>query len=171
MPSSVALLEANTGHLPNVHRYPLALADETEARTIFVSTDPNGSHGSSSLLPAKVHLEEYPEVRFDGQIEVDAVTLGDWVKTSRIDHIDLLWMDLQGMELAVLQAFPEVLAQTRVIATEVSRKELYEGSGLYPEVVAWLKRQGFEVAIDRVLVGFGNMLFVNRALLASGPSA
>jgi len=29
VPSSFALLEANTGHLPQVHRYPLALADKT----------------------------------------------------------------------------------------------------------------------------------------------
>ena len=75
------------------------------------------------------------------------------------------------MELAVLQASPEVLVQTRAIAIEVFRKELYEGSGLYPEVVAWLQSQGFEVAIDRVFVGFGNMLFVNGGSRLAGHPA
>ena len=56
-------------------------------------------------------------------------------------------------------------------AIEVSRKELYEGSGLYPEVVAWLQSQGFEVAIDRVFVGFGNMPFVNGGSRLAGHPA
>jgi hypothetical protein len=128
-------------------------------------TDAAGSHGSSSLLVAKTHIQEFPDVSFDQQIEVKAVRLGDWVKEAGVERIDLLWLDLQGMELAVLKASPEILGVTRVIAMEVSRKELYEGSALYPEVVSWLKDKGFEAVIDRVLVSFGNMLFVRSALL------
>ena len=164
VPSSFALVEENTRHLPQVRRYPLALADRTEGRTMFVSADAAGSHGSSSLLAATGHLEEFPQVDFPEQIDVQAVTLRDWAQTSGIERIDLLWLDLQGMELPVLQASPDVLARTRAVSLEVSRHELYGGSGLYPEVIAWMKSQGFEPVIDRVLVAFGNMLFVKRDL-------
>jgi FkbM family methyltransferase len=164
VPPSFALVEENTRHLPQVRRYPLALAEETGSRTMFVSTDAAGSHGSSSLLAATGHLEEFPQVTFYEQIHVQAITLRDWVQTSRIERIDLLWLDLQGMELPVLQASRDVLARTRAVSMEVSRRELYGGSALYPEVIAWMKSQGFEAVIDRVLVAFGNMLFVNRNL-------
>ena len=76
-----------------------------------------------------------------------------------------MWLDLQGMELSVLQASPDVLARTLVVSMEVSRHELYEGGALYPEVITWMRSQGFEAVIDRVLVAFGNMLFVNRSLI------
>jgi FkbM family methyltransferase len=165
VPSSFALVEEKTRHLPQVHRYPLALADRSESRVMYVSEDAAGSHGSSSLLPAAGHLEEFPQVAFDELITVQAVTLQDWVTTSGIDRIDLMWLDLQGMELAVLQASPNVLATTCAVSMEVSRHELYMGCALYPEVISWMKSQGFEVAVDRVLVAFGNMLFVNRSLV------
>jgi FkbM family methyltransferase len=164
VPSSFALVEENTRHLSQVRRYSLALADKTESRTMFVSADAVGSHGSSSLLTATGHLDEFPQVTFREQIDVQAVTLRDWVQTCGIERIDLLWLDLQGMELPVLQASPDVLARTRAVSIEVSRHELYAGSALYPEVIVWMKSQGFEAVIDRVLVAFGNMLFVNHNL-------
>ena len=165
VPSSFALVEENTRHLPQVRRYPLALADKTEVRTMFVSTDAADGHGSSSLLAPNQHLREYPEITFPEQVDVQAVTLRDWVQTSGVERIDLLWLDLQGMELSVLQASPDVLARTRAVSMEISRHELYEGSALYPEVIAWMKSQGFEAVIDRVLVAFGNMLLVNRSVI------
>jgi FkbM family methyltransferase len=165
VPSSFALVEENTRHLPQVRRYPLALADKTESRTMFVSTDAAGSHGSSSLLAPSGHLEEFPHVTFHERIYVQAITLRDWVQTSGIERVDLLWLDLQGMELSVLQASPDVLARTHAVSMEVSRHELYEGGALYPEVITWMRSQGFEAVIDRVLVAFGNMLFVNRSLI------
>jgi FkbM family methyltransferase len=162
VPSSYALVEENTRHLRQVHRYPLALADTTEVRTMFISSDPSGSHGSSSLLRASGHLVEYPDVAFEEQIDVDAVTLRDWAATAGVGRIDLLWLDLQGMELPVLKASPGVLTRTRAVCMEVSRRELYRASPLYPEVVTWMKSQNFDVIIDRVLVGFGNVLFVRQ---------
>jgi FkbM family methyltransferase len=158
------LVDEKTRHMPQVHRYPLALADRTGSRAMFVSRrQTGGGEGSSSLLEPSGHLLEYPEVAFDEQIVVQAVTLRDWAEASDISRIDLLWLDLQGMELPVLKASPEVLARTHVVAMEVSRQELYHGSPLYPEVMSWMKSQGFEAVIDRVLVTFGNVLFVNRS--------
>ena len=75
-------------------------------------------------------------------------------------QIDMLWLDLQGMELPVLKASPDVLNRASAVVLEVSRQELYAGSGTYKEVAAWMSGHGFVIAVERVTTFFGNVLFV-----------
>ena len=103
---------------------------------------------------------EIPSVTFAEDITVDAVTLDDWAVQEEVYSVDLLWLDLQGMEMAVLNAAPNVLAHTQAVMMEVSRRELYAGSPLYPDVVRWMRARGFRPVIDRVWTLFGNILFL-----------
>jgi FkbM family methyltransferase len=163
VPSAFAEVEARTGHLPQVRRYAEALSDRTGTATMHVSADADGGHrpDSSSLLPPAGHATSYSEVTFVGDIEVPTVTLNDWAAREHVERIDLMWLDMQGMEFPTLKASPEILQRTRSIVMEISRRDLYAGSGLYDEISPWMRSHGFRPVIDRVAVIFGNALFVN----------
>lgn len=169
VPEIFAQLEANTAHLPNVHRYPIALSSTTGTTKIHLSEHPDRpgitSQGNSLLAP-KERLNLSPLI-FPKAIEVPTITLDDWAKQHAIDHIDLLWLDLQGLELAVMQSSLAMLATVHAILTEVEFVQAYEGQPQYPEVKAWLESQGFSMIgkdfPDNPSWFFGNALFVKKS--------
>lgn len=162
VPALFDQLEDRTRSLVNVRRSRLALSDRAGKQVLHLSE--GASDGSSSLLPPERHLEVHPEVRFEKRIEVDTVTLDGWAEQQGIDRIDFLWLDMQGMEPAVLRASPRMLARVRAIHTEVSLMPVYAQSVLYPEFRAWMETQGFEVAREVLpYPDMGNVLFVRRS--------
>lgn len=145
VPELFAQLKANTAHLSNVHCHQLALSDHTGILKLHLAEHPDrpgiASQGTSALNP-KERLSLSPLI-FPKIIEVPAITLDDWAKQQNIDHIDLLWLDLQGFELAVMQSSPRIMATVKTILTEVQFTQAYEGNPEYPQVRSWLEGQGF----------------------------
>ena len=161
VPALFTELERRTCELPNVYRSRQALSDRN-GRQIFHLSE-GGSDGSSSLLMPDQHLEVHPDVRFERSIDVEAVTLDRWAQDQAVRRVDFLWLDMQGMEAAVLRASPKVLAQVRAVHTEVSLIPVYAGTVLYPEFRAWMEEQGFTVAREILpYPDMGNVLFVRR---------
>jgi FkbM family methyltransferase len=143
IPDLFRQLQSNTAKRNNVCCYPLALGKQTGAATMFVSS--GRSDASSSLFPPKAHLAHHPDILFDTKIQVPTITLDQWAAEQGIKKIDFLWLDLQGYELAVLQAATAVLATVQAIYTEVNLEETYAGVALYPELRQWLAAHGFNV--------------------------
>lgn len=145
-----------TTGLPGVRLYPLALSGEVGPVVIHVTDPgPGGNRGTSSLLASAVAGGAQDSV-------VQAVTMADWAQAEAVTRIDFMWLDMEGMELAALKAAGPVLSTVRAVCMEVSREQRHDGAPLYGEVVTWMAGQGFRVAIDRVTLWFGNMLFVRR---------
>lgn len=164
VPQAFRVVEQATEGLLEVRLYAKALAHTDGVMTMHLS-----SHGrddtrtdSSSLLVPTGHLDEFPSVSFHRSVDVPTITLDTWAVEVGVDYVDLMWLDMQGGELAALKAGSRILAATRAVMMEVSRTSLYAGAPLYAEVLAWMDQQGFAVAIDRVAVAFGNVLFVRR---------
>jgi FkbM family methyltransferase len=169
-----------THRIPNIKAYPLALADKT-GKMIFFLSDYNNSgnpSGSSSLLPPKDHKEFDQKVTFNGQIEVDAMTLDDWAAQEHVDHIDFMWLDMQGYELNMLKA-SKLAKKVKVIYLEVIFIEAYKGQPIYADIKKWMKENGFELIAldfneDIALLGnsvikpgsnfpyYGNAVFLNK---------
>jgi FkbM family methyltransferase len=146
-------------NLPGINLSQKALAEITGKRTFFVSS--GASKGSSSLLPPQKHLEVHPKVTFGQTIDVETITIDDWVKNFNIPKVDLMWLDLQGAEFQVLQAAEKTLTKTTCIFTEVSLIETYKGVTLYPEYKLWLEAKGFKVVWEDIShQDMGNVLFV-----------
>jgi len=149
----------NTRLLKNVRAYPFALSDSCGTATMFVSD--GRSNASSSLLPPKDHLADHPDVFFPGVVTVPTTTLDNWAVVNDISHVDFLWLDMQGFELAAMMAAPHILRTVTVFYTEVSLTETYAGVALYPEVRNWLEGQGFRVVREELpWADAGNVLFV-----------
>lgn len=152
-------LASNTERLSNVRVYPLALSNQAGTAKIYVSS--GASDGSSSLLPPKDHLLYHREVLFQEEVEIKVTTLDLWAEENGISQVDFLWLDMQGHELAALKACPRTLRTVQAIYLEVSFKELYAGSPLYPEVRQWLEGEGFRVGREEFpWSDQGNALFI-----------
>ncbi|MGF1924716.1 MAG: FkbM family methyltransferase [Bacteroidia bacterium] len=160
VPGVFEQLSRGASSYKNIFRHQLALSNENKKSKMFVSS--MGSDGSSSLLPPKTHLEDHPNVLFEEVIEINAKTLDTWAKENNITHVDLLWLDMQGFEYQALEASPKILATVKVIHTEVSIKETYEGVLMYSSFKKWLQEQGFEAVKEVIPEGtdMGNVVFV-----------
>ena len=165
VPTLFARLRRRLFLFPNVQCYPLALGAMSGPMTMYVSG--GSSTASSSLLPPKGHLTDFPTVTFDQQITVQSVTLDDWAAARQIDHVDAIWLDLQGYELQMLQAAPRILPTVRAIVSEISLNETYAGVATYPVLRDWLLSQGLreaEANLDVAGGNYGNALFVRDGL-------
>jgi len=150
-------LKQNTNSCKNIFCYNLALSDHNGITKMFVGGD------SSSILKPKEHHKFYPEVTFDTTQKVETLTLDSWAEKNNVKKIDFLWLDMQGAELKVLKASKKILKTVKVIYTEVSLVEYYEGTPKYYELRTWLESKGFRVVREEIpsLYG-GNVLFVKR---------
>jgi FkbM family methyltransferase len=161
VPELFAKFRKRTAGLANVRTYNCALGARSGEATLYLSG--GSSDGSSSLLRPSGHLEFHPRVTFTASFQVPCVSLDDWARENGIAKVDLLWLDLQGLEFDVLSASSLVLPTVKVIYTEVSLKEMYEGARLYPEYRRWLEGRGFEVvAEDLRWADMGNVLLARH---------
>lgn len=121
-------------------------ACETDGKTSFYPLDRDAcasvNDGVSSLFK---FLPGYNsilggEVWIQKEIEVDSCRIDTWCEENGIDHIDLIWMDVQGAELLVLKGMPRMLKTIRGIATEAGLKPYYDGHTLKPEITHYLEQ-------------------------------
>lgn len=150
----------------NVSLFNLALGDSVGKTFINVSTNKlqhDGIASSSSLLTPKKHIELHPEIVFEEKEEVEVTTIDNFAEQQNLSHIDIMWLDMQGLEYKVLKASPNILKTVRVIYTEVSLLEMYEDSILYDEYKDWLLSQGFKIVKEELKwKDMGNVLFVKE---------
>lgn len=153
---------------PRIHVYPYALSTQDDTAPLWLAERPDKPHipsQASSLLEPKERLDR-SLIQFPSIIQVPTITLDSWGQQYQVSQIDLLWLDVQGMELAIMKASPNLFKKVRAVFTEVAFIEGYATEPLYPDVVDWLSKQGF-VAVgqdfDDKAQGhtfFGNVLFI-----------
>lgn len=161
------ILSKKVSGLKNVKIFKLALSNKTGTTDIKISSNNSKPSdcvaSSSSLLIPKEHLSFHPEIVFDKKEKVKTTTIDFWADKNNIDKIDVVWLDLQGMEYNVLKASPKTIKQAKVIYTEVSLKEMYEGSLLYDDFKKWMKKKGFIVKKEYLnWEDMGNVIFVKE---------
>jgi FkbM family methyltransferase len=158
-------LQINTKPYNKISCYNIALSNKTGKQLFYISG--GASDGSSSLLEPLSHLVDHPDTVFDRNIEVETVRLDDWAKLNNIPKVDMLWLDMQGFELQMLQASVNILNTVSVIHTEVSTKETYKDVVVYDAFKCFLEEKGFSVVLEAIPPGWdmGNVLFVKKSIL------
>jgi FkbM family methyltransferase len=122
------------------HILPTALSDARGRVTLHCTRDA----GDSSLLrPNRPFLEQFghPE-RFDvvDTVELDADTLDSQLSSIGVSAIDVLKLDTQGSELAILQGARQTLARgVLAVDVEVEFSPMYERQPLFAEVDQFLR--------------------------------
>jgi FkbM family methyltransferase len=139
--------------------YNLALGCQEGKMDMFTET---WNHGQScSLLEPKLHLTQYPHIKFDEKEEVTVI---------RLDHVEfdrslynMINMDVQGYELEVLIGGVATLPAIDIIYTEVNRAELYSHCVQVGELDNFLTQYGFErVETDWIGKTWGDALYLKR---------
>jgi len=124
---------------------PRALAGKLGQRNLYVTKEP----ACSSLYPPIQYLvDRYPVldcIRLEKVVSVNVTTLDTWAKESHIGDVDYIKIDTQGSELEILQGGENLLKTVRCIDIEVEFNPIYEGQGLFFEVDAYLRVQGFQL--------------------------
>lgn len=122
---------------------PLGLGAEPGSATLYMTEDPGGY----SLFPGLADLvSRHPglaggRVIDTGQVEV--TTLDNWLRGSDISRVDVVKIDTQGSELAILTGASCALESTRAVEVEVEFNELYKGVPLFGEIDAYLRERDF----------------------------
>jgi len=145
VPAIFNRLTAHTACYTQIKRYQIALSSTNGTAPFFIAEKPNKpgvATQAGSLLAPKERLALSP-IQFPYTIQVPTSTLDTWAHAQGVDHVDLLWLDMQGHELSVMQASPRILTTVKIIHTEVSFVESYAGQPRYEEVRAWIESQGF----------------------------
>ncbi len=169
VPEILLRLKTNTAKHSHISYHPYALSNSDKSALFYVSekpTRPGVASQAGSLHQPKERLKVSPLI-FPRTIMVNTIPLPEWAQQNNIGHIDLLWLDTQGHELAILQAAGSFLNNIRVVLAEVSFIESYEKQPLYADVVAWMTHHGFELIgcdfENQTKTFFGNALFVNKS--------
>lgn len=124
-------------NISNVQTFPFGLFSSTGAHPFYYSQN---CGGASSYLPAgKIAEINYGDI----QMTLPCMTLDDWADKYGIDHIDFMWLDMEGAEYHMLKTSPKILETTKVILTELNFKSFREDHTLYDTLKPFLESQGF----------------------------
>ena len=138
---------------PNVNIINAAVGNKTGAQTFYESygNTPRGRlHTDSNSLMKPIKTDKRPDwVKFK-QSTVNVYRLDDLVKY--VSEIDLIWMDVQGAELLVIEGATETLKRTKYLYTECQEGR-YEGQPGLGRILAALPGWGLvERYNDNVLL-------------------
>lgn len=149
-----------------VRPFFMALSDhfgETEIHLSTNSNNPEGLSSSSSILQPTGHTDFHKHITFNDVQKVKLITIDQWAKENNVDQVDIMWLDMQGAEYLALKGGESILKSTSVIFSEVSLKEMYANSILYPEFKKLLENLGFAVEKEFLFwEDMGNVLFKRR---------
>lgn len=152
----------------NVFLFQVALSKKMELANIFIGNTNSklGGMGSSSILRPTLHKKYFPEIKFNNSSLVKTVTLEKFFTENQIETVDLLWLDIQGMEFDVIQKSQFAMQKcVKFLHIEISRIKFYAGMPSEKDIRKLLKSIGFKCIIDRVGAISGNALYVNQQLV------
>jgi FkbM family methyltransferase len=87
------------------------------------------------------------------EINVPCVVLDEWFKSNGIDHIDFLQIDVEGFELPILMASPEIIKTARVICTKTHLNSTRMNETKFADLKRFLNQMGFEMLAHWYLEG------------------
>lgn len=160
-------LEKTTRGVSNIECYKTAFSDNNGYMNLHVSShEKHDIFGSSSLRKPKLHVREWPDIKFDSIEIVKTLTLDSFCEMNMITNITLLKLDTQGNELKILEN-AQILKKCSAILLEINRIELYENSPKFRQLHKLLKRENFRLAINRVGPRDGNALYIKKDIFKS----
>lgn len=129
-----------------VHK--IAFSDSTGQADFYVldesKTDSlNEGIASLNLLSEKMDGALLNDKWIQKKISVDTDTIDNWCFNNKIVPIDLIWMDVQGAELKVLNGANTVIKSVKAVCTEVGVVPYYENHSLKNDVDEYFFKNSF----------------------------
>ena len=129
---------------PRIKLAPFALAETSGDVVMHV----NQSEGTNSLLKPDIEGKGsiYGELlKGKGTVKVKVTSLDDWMRNARIPKVDVLKLDIQGLELEALRGAGESLGNGQVmsIVCEIMFNKCYQEQASWAELVTEIMGHGF----------------------------
>jgi 2-O-methyltransferase len=120
-----------------INFYPHAVGHVTETIPFYLSTpQPDGKTGSSSISEfMPILTQSWDWLKLEGTIQVPCWRLDDFCAANHIDHIDFLWMDVQGAERLVFDGAVNTLPKVKMLWTEYDGGNLYRHSSTIKDIL------------------------------------
>jgi FkbM family methyltransferase len=128
----------------SVHLIQKAVSSESGNKEFFV----NKNVDTNSLLkPQKTGLSSDEQVRNVHKIKVEGLILDNFCHFNRIEHIDILKMDIQGGEYDALKGLHKALEKSAIdlIYTETYFLEQYENQPLFHDISKLLLKYDYRL--------------------------
>jgi FkbM family methyltransferase len=143
-PQSYLLLLGKAAGHERIRTVNSAVSDRVGDAVMHVS---NWADASSLLKPRSTDSSFDTHTRAVATITVKTETLDSYCSTQGITYIDLLKIDAQGAELAILHGAEGLLANKsiRLIYTEAHFLEVFEGAARFDKIMTHLADRGFKL--------------------------
>lgn len=128
---------------PDIIANNIAVSDEVGTATFYS----NKIETTNSLLPSTSTQSDHDFYRDNvEQINVATTTLDQYCTEAKVEHINILKMDIQGGELKALKGASGLLQQQKidVIYCEISFSAMYEGSPMYHDLAGYMEKFGYK---------------------------
>lgn len=144
---------------PNIKCYTYALDYECGSKLFYQDGDEDrGNQGANSLLAHKILQKSSNQ-----PTRVECITIDAWAAQINVDHIDFMWLDMEGNELNALKGSLSILPHVKAIFTEVNFQEFWQGAVQYDTLKNWLEYHNFKEVWKNIQPGWnGNVLFVRK---------
>jgi FkbM family methyltransferase len=142
VPNTFKILQENIKQYPDMNIIIVNKAVGNMNGVISMNIENVNECQSSSILKPKLHLTQYPHIKFTDKIEVDIIKLDDYNDID-LSNYNFYSLDLQGFELEALKGSVKTLEHIDYIMCEVNRAELYEGCPMVEDIIEFLKPFGF----------------------------
>lgn len=77
------------------------------------------------------------------EVNVEMIRMDKFIQKNKIENIDFLKIDVEGMNYEVLEGFGDELTRVKAIQIEGEYKQYWEGQKLYNDIEEYLKKNGF----------------------------
>lgn len=167
--------EANPSFLPeckartrgNMHLIPKAVMDY-DGEVKFQQCSSLQNPGASSIFkPSRKILDKDLSIGMR-ELTVPCTTLKTWAEEAGVKKVDVIWMDIQGAEMAALRGLGDLLNTVKVIATEAATSQVYSPTlthtpASYEEINLFLIDSGFvRVDFEQDWECEANVIYVNK---------
>jgi len=172
---------------PKAQIFNYTVSNNSGEKVKFYITN-NGQ--SSSLLKLGTHSLHHPDIRVIKEITVETIRLDDLFeiensfdiisehetaasssthqreKSTDPAKINLLVLDVQGVELDSIKSLGYHLSKFEAVYTEVNQEEVYQGCSLIGEIDDYLDKKGYQrVETKMTPHRWGDALYLHRSLI------
>lgn len=144
-PEAFEILKKNSINKALIFNF--ALGNDNKIVKMYIEKNNKGM--SNSILKPILHLNQYPHIIFDSEINVEMKKLDDFIEENNdlkisINNYNFIYLDVQGFELEVFKGCQQTLKNIDYILCEVNRDEVYENCAKVDQIDKYLSQFNFD---------------------------
>ena len=139
-----AYLERNVTAFPNAYVHPVGLYSVDREMPLYLG---DGDLGMASVLPRSVNLAESELVQLCAG--------GSWTQAHAIDRIDVLKVDVEGVEVDVLMSLADLVTTMKIVYLEYDSRRARR-------LIAALLEPTHELYVGSMFLDQGEIIYLRR---------